>query len=70
MKYAKIYNDKVVETFVPLPGFTINDSFVPSIAMQFILVDDNVETGDDYVPPVIEEVVEENSEEQSEEPTE
>lgn len=78
MKYARVLNDKVIETFVPISGFSIDQCFVPSIAMQFIPVDDSVEVGDDYTPPaiIVEEPVEEESvteepaaEEPIEEPT-
>lgn len=44
MKYARISPDGLVlETFVPPPGVTIDECFVPQIVAQFALVSDDVE---------------------------
>jgi len=44
MKYARLSSEKIViETFVPMQGFTIDQCFHPDIASQFIPVPDEVE---------------------------
>lgn len=43
MKYARIVNSKVVETFDAPPGKDITEYFVPAIASQFIPCTDDVE---------------------------
>jgi hypothetical protein len=55
MKYGRVLDGKVIETFTPLPGFRIEDSFSKSIVREFILIDESVEAGDEYIPLVLEE---------------
>ena len=42
MKYARIIDNVAIETFVPQEGFTIQESFHPDIASQFVEVPDEV----------------------------
>jgi hypothetical protein len=48
MKYARILNGKVVETFNVDPGKDIFEYFVPAIASQFVICPDDVEPDDNY----------------------
>lgn len=44
MKYARLSTDnRVLETFSPLAGFSIADCFHPTIAQQFVEAPDEVE---------------------------
>jgi hypothetical protein len=43
MKYARIVNDTVIETFVPHSGATIEECFTPDLVAQFIICPDEVE---------------------------
>jgi hypothetical protein len=43
MKYARIVNNKVYETFVPHSGGTIEQYFTPEIVAQFIECPEEVE---------------------------
>lgn len=43
--YARIINNIVQEIFVPLPGFTLEESFTPEVAAMFQEVPDNVKVG-------------------------
>ena len=46
MKYARIIDNRVQETFVPHSTSTdIADYFTAEVTSQFVLVDDSVETG-------------------------
>jgi len=45
MKYAKIINDEVTDTFVPQQGFTIEESFTPEVVAMYVIVPDEVEAG-------------------------
>lgn len=45
MKYARIIGNTVGEVFVPLEGFTIEDSFTPEVVAMFEQVPDEVEVG-------------------------
>ena len=45
MKYARIIDNTVGEVFVPLEGFTIEDSFTPQVVALFEPVSDEVEVG-------------------------
>jgi hypothetical protein len=43
MKYARIINNVVNDTFVPQVGFTIEESFTPEVVALYELVPDDVE---------------------------
>lgn len=43
--YARVINDVVQEIFVPLPDFTLEESFTPEVAAMFQEVPDNVKVG-------------------------
>lgn len=45
MKYARIIDNHAVEVFTPMEGFTLQDSFHPDIAMQFVEVPEEVTAG-------------------------
>lgn len=45
MKYARVSNSLVQETFVPPIGVSIDECFHPSLRVQFENVPDNVEEG-------------------------
>ena len=63
MKYARIINNKVWETFVPHSGATIDECFTPELVAQFILCPDEVENtwtyenGEFIAPPLREELI-------------
>lgn len=42
MKYGRIVNNIVVETFIPLDGFDILECFTAEIAEQFEVISDEV----------------------------
>jgi hypothetical protein len=58
MKYAQVKSGVVSEVFTPLPGFTIEESFVPEIAAQFEPCPEEVQAGwtktagGEFLPPV------------------
>lgn len=41
-KYARVKNNIALEVFTPMDGFTLAESFHPTIASQFIEVTDDV----------------------------
>jgi hypothetical protein len=43
MKYARIVDNKVWETFTPPTGVDISECFVPELVAQFIEIADEVE---------------------------
>lgn len=43
MKYARIVNNIVAETFVPHSGATIEECFTPELVAQFITCPDDVQ---------------------------
>lgn len=43
--YARVINNVVQEVFVPLPGFTLEESFTQEVAAMFQEVPDNVKAG-------------------------
>lgn len=45
MAYARIQNDTVVEIFQPVPGFTVEQCFHPSLIAMCEMVGDNVQVG-------------------------
>ena len=54
MKYARLdVNFVIIETFIPQPGFTLEDSFVPEIAAQFVVVPEDAENGDTWKDGVL-----------------
>lgn len=60
MKYARIVNNKVVETFTPPTGVDISECFVPELVAQFIECPIDVEqnytyNGTTFVAPIVEE---------------
>lgn len=63
MKYARIVNNKVFETFTPHNGVPIEECFTPELVSQFIECPDNVQANWDYdgitfIEPVIPEAPE------------
>lgn len=50
MKYARISNNEVIETFIEEHGFTIEECFHPDIVSTFIPCPDNIDEGDFYDP--------------------
>lgn len=48
MKYARIVDNKVHETFTPPTGVDIADCFVPELVAQFIECPSDVESNWDY----------------------
>jgi hypothetical protein len=58
MKYARIVNNEVAETFIPHSGAELADCFHPDIAKQFIECPDKVEQlwkydGKDFIEPKV-----------------
>lgn len=49
MKYGRIINGKVLETFILPIGFTIDQCFTKEIANQFIIIPDDLNAGDDFI---------------------
>lgn len=45
MAYARIQNDMVVEILQPVPGFTVEQCFHPSLIAMCEMVGDNVQVG-------------------------
>lgn len=45
MAYARIQNDMVVEILQPVPGFTVEQCFHPSLIAMCEIVGDNVQAG-------------------------
>lgn len=45
MKYARVVNSIVQETFVPPSGFGINECFHPDLCSQFEAVGEEVDVG-------------------------
>lgn len=43
--YARVIENVAVEVFVPLPGYTLEESFTPEVAAMFQEVPDNVKVG-------------------------
>lgn len=43
--YARVINNEVVEIFIPLPGFTLEESFTPEVAALFQEVPNGVKVG-------------------------
>jgi hypothetical protein len=43
MKYARIIDNIVQDTFVPQPGFTIEESFHADVAALYVAVSDEVD---------------------------
>lgn len=43
--YARAINGVIQEIFVPLSGFTLEESFTPEVAAMFQIVPDNVKAG-------------------------
>lgn len=43
--YARVIGNVIQEVFVPLPGFTIEESFTPEVAAMFQVVPDSVKAG-------------------------
>jgi hypothetical protein len=59
MKYARIVNNEVFETFVPHSGGTIENYFTPELVAQFIECPEEVDTtwtylNGEFIPPFIE----------------
>ena len=65
MKYARIVDNVVWETFVPHSGATIEECFTPEIVAQFVECPEEVErswtfeNGVYVAPPVVEPAIEE-----------
>jgi hypothetical protein len=60
MKYARIVDNKVHETFTPPTGVDITDCFTPELVAQFIECSSDVEQnytydGTNFSAPVVEE---------------
>lgn len=49
-KYARLINNVVQEVFIPMAGFTIEESFTPEVVAMFQLCPDDVEAGWLYDP--------------------
>lgn len=45
MKYARIINNVVIETFVPQAGFTIEESFTAEVVAMFEVIPEEVDVG-------------------------
>lgn len=45
MQYARVVGGVVVEIVQPVPGFTINETFVPEIVATLVPLPDVVEVG-------------------------
>lgn len=43
--YARVIANVIQEIFVPLTGFTLEESFTPEVAAMFQIVPDNVKVG-------------------------
>lgn len=61
MKYSRIVDNKVYETFTPPTGVDISECFTPELVAQFIECPDNVEQNWDYdgttfIEPVVPEL--------------
>jgi hypothetical protein len=45
MKYARIINNVVSDTFVPQTGFTIEESFTPEVVAMYEIIPEEVDAG-------------------------
>jgi len=59
MKTARINEGKIAEILLPIPGFTLDQCFHPSILAGTVQVPDAAQVGDNYDPTATDPVIEE-----------